>query len=63
LSAKVVGESQAPAGKLNGPSWGTGFMETVGESVPTGLIDLLTLKILPNIEGALKESENRSLPR
>lgn len=63
LSAKVVVESSATAGKMNGSSWGNGFMETVGESIPTALIDLLTLKILPNVEGALKESENRSIPR
>lgn len=63
LSAKVVVESSATSGKLNGSSWGSGFMETVGESVPTALIDLLTLKVLPNVEGALKQSENRSVPR
>lgn len=63
LSAKVVVESSVTAGKLNGSSWGTGFMETVGESVPSGLIDLLTLKVLPNVESALKQSENRETPR
>lgn len=63
LSAKVVVESSATAGRLNGSNWGSGFMETVGESVPSALIDLLTLKILPNIEGSLKESEQRNTPR
>lgn len=63
FSAKVVVEASTNSGKINGETWGTGFLSTVGESVPSGLIDILTAKILPNIETALNQSTQRSNAR
>lgn len=63
FSAKVVVEASLSAGKQNGETWGNGFIETVGESIPSALIDILTAKILPNIETALNQSDQRNVAR
>lgn len=63
FSAKVVVEASMSAGKQNGETWGSGFIETVGESIPSALVDILTAKILPNIETAKKQSEQREAAR
>lgn len=63
FSAKIVLETSSNGGKINGQNWGSGFKETVGEDIPDYLLDLLSLRILPRIEGALKESQNRESSR
>lgn len=63
FSAKVIIEAATTGGRQNGEVWGTGFFETVGESVPSGLVDLLTLKVLPNVENALNQSSNQESAR
>ena len=41
------------AGGVVGAWWGQGFMAVVGDNVPTGLIDLLAMRVLPVIQAAM----------
>jgi hypothetical protein len=39
------------AGKAAGAQWGNGFMATVGDNIPQGLIDTLLFRIMPAVAG------------
>lgn len=48
------------SGKAVGAVWGGGFMSTVGNNIPVGLLDLFTAKLLPMILASLALQGSRT---
>jgi hypothetical protein len=50
------------SGGVVGAWWGEGFMATVGANVPPGLLDMLTVKLLPMIQAASAAATSATTP-
>lgn len=56
-------ESQVKSsGAVVGAWWGMGFMTTVGDNVPPGLLDMLTVKLLPSILASIAQRNSTTGP-
>lgn len=50
------------SGAVVGAWWGEGFMTTVGDNVPIGLLEMLTVKLLPMIQTAMARQSSTTAP-
>ncbi|GIK73801.1 MAG: hypothetical protein BroJett021_27890 [Chloroflexota bacterium] len=50
------------SGAVVGAWWGEGFMTTVGDNVPIGLLEMLTVKLLPMIQTAIARQSSTTAP-
>lgn len=62
IDAEFASEKKAveDSGKGVGAVWGGGFMSTVGNNIPVGLLDLFTAKLLPMILAGLAAQGSRT---
>ena len=48
------------SGKTSGANWGSGFLETVGQNVPSALVNLLVTLVTPGVQDAINNSGTKT---
>jgi hypothetical protein len=60
VASDAVVKQMTNAGHSAGTVWGDGFLAAVGQNIPQALLDILTLRVLPMVQGGLTAQASAS---